>query len=315
MTTTTQRPQRIDHPADALLAIPRSLGFLPESSCVVIAINPAREVCLIARLDLAALEAPAQWSDGLLRAIRSAAPRGKVLLCAYADPGAEVEAEAALDALVPIVGQAQTPILSRIIVSGSRFRVVESDDPSAWQALPERSHARRSDLVAELAPAGERERTRVAELIVAAPRLSESARDIAIAHALDIFGRSEPSLEEVALLLASLRDLRVRDTVLWDLMQGKPRAWRRAADGLARAVQLAPPEETAPAAALLSILRWQTGDGTRAVIAVEKALEAEPSYSLALLVDAMLAGGISPACWREDLDNLSREACRQPQSR
>lgn len=312
MTTTTQRPQRIDQPADALLAISRSLGFLPESSCVVVALNPAREVCLIARLDLAALDAPEHWSEGLLRAVRSAAPRGKVMLCVYADAGAEADAEAALDALTRIVAQAKTPILHRIIVSGSRFRIVKGDDAAAWHDLPERSHARRSDLVTELAPAADLDRNRVAELIAAAPRLSESGRDIAIAHALDVFGRSEPSLEEVALLLASLRDLRVRDTVLWDLMQAKPRLWRRAADSLARAVRLAPPEETAPAAALLSILRWQTGDGTRAVIALEKALEAEPAYSLALLVDAMLTGGLSPTFWREGLDGLSREACRQP---
>ena len=312
MTITTQQSQRIDHPADALRAIPRSLGFLPESSFVVIAVNPAREVCLIARLDLAALEAPAQWSDGLLRAIRSAAPRGKVMLCAYVDPGAEADAEAALDALIPILAQAKTPIVGRIIVSGRRFRVLERDDAPIWQELPERSHARRSDLVAELAPAADPDRSRVAELIAAAPRLSESGRDIAIAHALDVCARPKPSLEEVALLLASLRDLRVRDTVLWDLMHARPRTWIRAADSLAHAVRLAPREETAPAAALLSILRWQAGDGTRAVIALEEALEAEPDYSLALLVDAMLTGGLPPAFWREGLDDLSRDACRQP---
>ena len=312
MTITTQQPQRITHTADAVRVIPRLLGFLPETSFVVIAVNPAREVCLIARLDLAALEAPAQWSDGLLRAIRSAAPRGKVMLCAYVDPGAEADAEEALDALAPIVAQAASPILGRVIVSGGRFRVLEGDDARTWQALPERLHARRSDLVAELAPAGDLDRSRVAELIAAAPRLSESGRDIAIAHALDVCARSEPTLEEVALLLASLRDLRVRDTVLWDLMHAKPRMWIRAADSLAHAVRLAPREETAPVAALLSIMRWQAGDGTRAVIAIEKALEAEPDYSLALLVDAMLTGGLPPAFWREGLDDLSRDACRQP---
>lgn len=114
----------------------------------------------------------------------------------------------------------------------------------------------------------------------------------------------------IAAILTALADKRVRDTVLWELMRMEAPVWALAADRLAQAVGAAPEGHVAPAATLLSILRWQLGDGTRAIAAVERALDCDPSYSLAALVDRCLESGMHPQVWRQGLEGLTREECR-----
>ena len=307
--TSPRPPQRLRSPIDAVHAIPNSLGFTPESSLVVVTLTGAREIGLVARVDLAAMEAPEQWLDGLRRAIRNCAPRGSLILCAYTQSGGEAVAIEALHALMPLVTGARHPISYRILVSGDRFRVLD-ETPESWHSVTHSRLPRRHSLVDELAPADKSDRTHVEVLVRQASPVTDDGRDVAIAHALDVMNATSASPDDLALLLVGLRDVRVRDTVLWDVMHQRPRTWSRVAESLARAVRLAPATHAAPAATLLSILRWQMGDGTRAVIALERALEAEPDYSLAHLIDAAIAGGLHPYIWREGLADLSREACR-----
>ena len=307
--TPSRSPQRLHKPLDAVLAIPQSLGFTPESSLVVVTLGPTRDIRLVARVDLAAMETPERWLDGLNRAIRSCGSRGSLILCAYATSDEEASAIEALEALTSLVSQERRAIAHRIVVGDGHFRVLDSHDGS-WHPVSELRLPRRVDLVDELVPADDVDRDEVAAFVREVPSVAADGRDVAIAHALDALNAAGASPRDVALLLVGLRDVRVRDTVLWDLMHQRPRTWPRAAESLGRAVRLAPKGHIAPAATLLSILRWQVGDGTRAVIALERALETEPDYSLAHLIDAMIAGGMHPCIWREGLADLSREACR-----
>lgn len=57
-----------------------------------------------------------------------------------------------------------------------------------------------------------------------------------------------------------------------------------------------PPFEP-PVLSLAAFAAWLTGDGTQALIAVERAIEADPHYSMAAGVLALLEGGVSPAHW------------------
>lgn len=264
----------------------------------------------MARLDVAALEAPWQWLDGLERAIQRGAPRGSLILCVFTDD--EAAGVDALDTLAPLLTRAPRPILHRIIVCGSRWRILDSHD-DAWHEVRLPDFPDRRRLVEELAPAAEIEREEIAGLISAVPLITPADREGAVAHAVALLNSgADGSLDDVAALLMGLRDLGVRDTLLWDLVRQKPRTWARVGDALMRAVRLAPATHVAPAACLLAIMRWQIGDGTRAVIALERALQAEPEYSLAHLVDAMVSGGLHPQEWREGLAGLSRQACLGP---
>lgn len=128
-------------------------------------------------------------------------------------------------------------------------------------------------------------------------------------------------------LLAALDDVLVRDAVLLTFVAGNDRvadrlvAGESGADigralgaitdptcgqrpdarrcGAARAVLEAmvghaPRAAHAPALTLLAVLAWWAGDGARAGILVDRALDADPGYRLALLVDQALRAGMPP---------------------
>lgn len=59
-----------------------------------------------------------------------------------------------------------------------------------------------------------------------------------------------------------------------------------------------PPFEPA-VLSLAAFAGWLSGDGAQALIAVERALEADPTYGMARGVLALLEGGVSPAHWGE----------------
>jgi len=80
------------------------------------------------------------------------------------------------------------------------------------------------------------------------------------------------------------------------LLPARP-ARRRAAQGT----------DAAQPAATLAVCAWATGDGAAARVAVVRALEADPSCSLALLVEEALDRGLRPTVWTESIGALSDE--------
>ncbi len=101
--------------------------------------------------------------------------------------------------------------------------------------------------------------------------------------------------DEIAWLGVALGDLRVRDDA-WARMD--PRfndAHRRLWIELVRYL---PGDVVAAPAALLAFTAWQAGDGALASVAIERALEADPEYSMALLVADALHAGLPPSAAR-----------------
>jgi hypothetical protein len=49
---------------------------------------------------------------------------------------------------------------------------------------------------------------------------------------------------------------------------------------------------------LLAFVAWQAGDGALASIAIERALDADPGYSMALLIADALHAGLPPSAAR-----------------
>lgn len=77
---------------------------------------------------------------------------------------------------------------------------------------------------------------------------------------------------------------------------------------LTEAVRCARGGEVAPLASVLAVCAWLAGDGAAARVALDRALDADPSYSLAHLVSAALDNGIPPWSWRESMRGLSAGA-------
>src|SRR6185437_13224559 len=103
------------------------------------------------------------------------------------------------------------------------------------------------------------------------------------------------SYDEMAWLAFVLTDMRVRDD-----------AWARMDPQYSEAHQLlwttllrVLPTEFVPApAALLAFVSWQAGDGALATIAIERALDADPDYTMALLIADALHAGLPPSAAR-----------------
>ncbi len=101
--------------------------------------------------------------------------------------------------------------------------------------------------------------------------------------------------DEIAWLGVTLADLRVRDDA-WARMDPQfhevhQRLW-------IDLVRRLPADCVAPPAALLAFTAWQAGDGALASVAIERALEADPDYSMALLIADALHAGLPPSAAR-----------------
>jgi hypothetical protein len=199
----------------------------------------------------------------------------------------------------------------------------------------------RSAVVAEVAPGPEIARARVgahldelsatllAELGVALPESTAGAfavevgdvpvspaalerwRDRCIARIGRLLDDGVGEESEIAEVLLGLVDVRVRDTVLWDLLSADSAAGlARAAETLVRCVRAAPPGAVAPAATLLAMCAWQRGDGVRAGAALERVMADDPDYSLARLLLHALDAGLPPQEWRAAMAGLARDDVR-----
>lgn len=113
-----------------------------------------------------------------------------------------------------------------------------------------------------------------------------------------------------ALAIAGLRDVRVRDTALWEITMRGDSARDRALVLLITALRGCERADAPAVATTLAVVAWLLGDGARAAIAIDRALAIDPQYSLAILMQRSLAAGLPPRHWVEAMQGLSRMACR-----
>ncbi|MFZ2512666.1 MAG: DUF4192 domain-containing protein [Gordonia sp. (in: high G+C Gram-positive bacteria)] len=196
---------------------------------------------------------------------------------------------------VPAAGVLSDPAISAVALQ----RAVYSGRP----VLP-----RRSDLVAALvpgphcdsvlcrprtgpvppAPPGTRDRNG-ATLVV------ERIRQIAD----QTVGIVELTCDETNELAEALCSVHTRDLLLalavTELREAAEELWRRLTRGLSG-------RAGAAAATLLAHLHYMRGEGAFALVAVQRALELDPEYNLARLVDSALAHGMRPESLSEVVD-------------
>ncbi len=101
--------------------------------------------------------------------------------------------------------------------------------------------------------------------------------------------------EEMAWLGLTLTDLRVRDDAWARMDPGFHESHERLWVDLVRHL---PTEFVAAPAALLAFTAWQGGNGALASVAIERVLDADPHYSMALLISDALHAGLPPSAAR-----------------
>ena len=127
----------------------------------------------------------------------------------------------------------------------------------------------------------------------------------------DVLARgSQLSWSEVAQVSVQLRDFHYRDALLRLLLDdAKVRLAVRS--GLCDVLRRTQTRWVAPVATTLAGCAWLDGNGALARMAVDRALESDPEYSLARLLDRALTHGVPPRVWAESLAAVSFDECAQ----
>ena len=326
---------RVGSPDAVLAVIPGLLGFHPSRSLVVVGAGPPRgRIQLAFRYDLP--EPPDAAAAAKIAAHAAAVLARHQLTLAIAvgyGPGPMVTP--VVDALVRELRLADITLHDTLRVENGRYWSYSCHDPrccpadgvpfdlaahpaaAAMSAAGNKALRDRAALAATIAPlgglAGEsmRQATRRAErhaagLIragAASGGRSGAAERVtaeglrAVSEAIGAYRRGGRITgdDRLAWLAVSLSDLRVRDDAWARMVPEQVRAHLRLWTDLVRRV----PARYAPApASLLAFTAWQDGNGALANVAAQRALAADPEYSMALLVVEAIGAGIPPSAAR-----------------
>lgn len=339
----------LSSPDAFLASVPHMLGFACDDSVVLVGLAPdagghSSMVRLTQRFDTPPAPMTAAEVADLARSATEPMTRSgstEVIVAVFGStrpaPGAELPSTALVDQLIESLDDAGMGVRDALYTDGISRWSYGCENPQCCppegRVIPEevRTHVAaefaitgaamapsRDALVAELAPADPQALAHVSGLVVArsaqvpgagSGRRLEAWRDAAIADVGRITTGAPASPDEAAGALVGLRDVRVRDTVLWDLGRA-PGPKPAAADGLAALVRSAPQGDVAPAATVLAIVHWLGGDGARANVALDRGLADNPDYSLGLMVRTALSSGLPPQSWTAAMSGLSRDTCR-----
>lgn len=330
----SQARVRLSSPADVLAVVPHLLGFHPANSLVVIGARGSRErVELGFRYDLPDPPDSAWAAEIADHAIAVLTQRriGTVIGVGYG-PGRLVTP--VVDVFTAAVRRSGLRLRELLRVEDGRYWSYLCRNvtccPAEGVAFDPRSHPAsaalalaglaaypdRESRARAIAPVtGEQARAmeratrraceRAAKLIARAKRQGrpDSLRLVldegraAVRAAIGIYrdGGQMTDEDEIAWLTVTLANLPVRDDA-WARMEPRHRdAHLRLWTDLVRRAELA---WVPGPAALLAFTAWQCGDGALANIAIERALAADPQYSMALLLRDVIDAGVPPSAAR-----------------
>lgn len=340
MTSTDPPRLTVRSTADLLSAVPYLLGFHPADSLVLLAMRDTR-IVFVARGDLPEPGDPAQLREAAehLAAVIRRQGAQAVTIVGY---GPADRVTPAVDQMEAVIQRSGLMIFDALRVTEGRYWSYRCEEPrccppegtpfdpaastiaaaatfAGHVALPDRA-ALSSQVApvegadrAAMSEATVRARQRLLDLLAAAPagdptgiRAVRAAGSAAVRLA-EGRHRSRGRLrdDEVAWLTVLLTHLPVRDHA-WERIG--PDDWqvtlwtdvlRRSEPGLAAAP-----------GALLAFAAWRTGNGALAAVAVERALDDDPGYSMAQLMADVLNGGLPPSALDESWVSPVRRARR-----
>jgi hypothetical protein len=321
---------RLQSPADVVSAIPYLIGFHPTDSVVVLVCDPARGACAV-RLDLTA-------HDALLEHVAELVARRRpedVIVAGYGPAGRVTPVIDRIRAHLQSHGQRLREALR---IEHDRFwsylcsdasccppegtfvdiatnPVAAAANAAGLVALPDRRELERM-----LAPSGGesmRRATLRAERRLAgwAGRSTATVPARMVGEGIALVRRvieracassALPSDDEAAWLGVLLVSVRVRDEA-WVRMAEPHLAahvllWRHVLSRVAEPYAAAP-------ASLLAFAAWRAGEGALANVALDRALAADPHYTMARLLQELFISGLPP--WSVPL-NITPEQLDEP---
>lgn len=295
----TGRPIRLRSISDLIGAVPFLLSYVPQDAVVLVLLSENR-IQLTVSVSFPPAAAVGSMAGDLNRVVRRARA-DRLLLIGYG-PGT-------IDPTLTDLAAALERSVDHVIrVHDGRWWSLTCQDPACCrpgtplaptgdvllaltvaQGAPAPS---RPDLARQLAPASPDVLDQVAAALDADAGEGRSPRRLyaalAAARRARREHRSRLQPDQAAVLLRGLAHLTVRDScVIWH-DQAAVNLWL---DLLA----MAPPGWAAAPATLLALAVYRRGDGALANLAVDRALDDVPAYSLAVLTRDVIAAGIPPA--------------------
>lgn len=303
---------------DLLNTLPTLFGFRPEESIVAVATHgPRRRFGFRLRMDLPAARHADQAGALIASHLRHQGADGAILI---AVTQRQEDARRLLDAIHAELGG--ITLVARVRADGERYWTDEFGFPDEGIAYETSAHhlaiveaiaagqeilPDRQALVDRFSgPTGERRRWlehaagEVLDEIL--PVLARSRRGQLAPTGMDVVGPlldrgvdggslSDGDILRIAVWVSTID---VRDAV-WG------RITRDSADDMLRVLTMVagstvPPFEPA-VLSLAAFAAWLTGDGAQALIATERALEADPDYSMATLMLDVLERAVPPSSW------------------
>jgi hypothetical protein len=313
-------------PVDLLAAVPYLLGFHPTDSVVVVAMRDKR-IIFAARGDLPQPTASRAACTAAAEHLATVVGRQGAQAATVLGYGPDDRVTPVVTAVTAALGTRGLAVMEELRVAESRYWSYRCESPDCCPpegtpydvttsalaaaaayagqvALPDRAA-----LVRQVAPIGGLTREsmrqatlraddRLADLLEGAPpadllgiKVVRAAGEAAVREAMDRH-RAEASLtdDEVAWLSLLLLHVPVRDYA-WERVTDED--WQLAlwTDVLRRAE----PELVPAPASLLAFAAWRSGQGALASVALERALRADPAYSMALLLEQAIQTGAGPS--------------------
>lgn len=319
---TTKQPEfSLNRPGALIAALPAILGFVPEKSLVLVAVDRG-ELGSVLRVDLSE-----ELTDnvGHLAEVAAAAAPAAAIAVIVDSAGAHCpvcndQHRRLIDTLSEELARNNIELLNAHVVDevahGGRWHCVDScgaggsvDDPEASPLAAaavlegRRLYTRRADLQAVIAPDDAARSAAVAAVIddCAADRAAaaqcdareQARRDVeqVLAAVVAVDAGRAPTDKELARLGSSLTDVMVRDTLCALAISEHAAAAETLWSALARGL---PEPWRAEALVLLAFSAYARGDGPLAGVSLEDALRCVPRHRMAGLLDTALQSGLRP---------------------
>ena len=318
-------------PSLLLAAIPSMLGFTPERSAIVLGLQctdrGVSSVVCTARVDLPEEQLGddiAAWSDWFADTLEAVIERSHTLLVVVWEDGSTHSVRDMCQLAQSSLMSAGANIADLVLVSDGRWHSLLCESsaccPQEGWGLDGAARDRASELLglARVAPHMSRRNLEDeldgpgnrGEWPREPPEITPGAFEVAVAHAVSSLTTGSPCDDrDLVLIGIALCDRQVRDTVIWDVLSGGRGSLQHAISVLVEAVRCAPTHYVAPLAACLGLFHWQSGDGIRAGLAIQKSLDADPEYSFSQLLMRCLSQGVSAEEWWAGLRLIGRNRC------
>ena len=335
MNTYPDQPIRVGSPDSMLAVIPGLLGFHPSKSLVVVGAAASRRRIEVAfRYDLP--EPPDVGAAAKIAEHATAIlARHQLTLAIVVGYGPGPMVTPVADALVGDLRRAGITLHDMLRVENGRYWSYACQDPrccpaegvpfdagdhpaaAAMSAAGNKALRDRAALAASIAPVGglaaesmrqavrraERHAVNLIRAGAASGRRSDIVQKVigeglrAVSEAIGIYRRGGRLTDDdkIAWLAVALTDLRVRDDAWARMLPEHTEAHLRLWTDVVRRV----PARYVPApASLLAFTAWQAGNGALANVAAQRALAADPEYSMALLLLDAIGAGVPPSAAR-----------------